>query len=459
MFAPKGLGQRWALLIGGDLACVIAAMYASIGLTDRSGFVLATLYGREQVAAMMAVLQLGAMYFQDLYTIDRPRTDAWVAASTMMATVKLAIVLGVIVMAVPALAVGRIFLAAYLTSSVTILIAWRFAANSFFFARFNIGVMALGYSECAPALIDEIQRRGHLGYRFLGITTLAGGTVASVPASASLSRRVDSLATLWPRNGVNVLVVLDPVTEPCVVREIVQCRVRGTAVFDFESFYERLTGKLPVLFLRDAWLISAPGFVGSQWHRVLKRVVDIIMSLAIAAVTLPIALVTAIAIKLDSPGPVLYRQDRVGIDGRVLRVCKFRSMRHRSEAERGSIAATAADSRITRVGRILRKHRIDELPQLLNVLRGDMSIVGPRPQHPEWVERLAREVPFYDYRHFIRPGLTGWAQVCYPYGESVDDHRQMLCYDLYYIKNWSLLFDIQIILQTTKVVLFGRGAQ
>ncbi len=459
MFAPRGLGRRWAILIGGDLACVVAAVYASIALTDRPGFALVGLYGPEQVAATMAVLHLALIYFQDLYTIDRPRTDAWVAAATVMATVKLAIVLGLVVIVVPTLAVGRVFLIAYIAISAVILITWRFAANSLFFSRFDIGVMALGFSECAPALIEEIKRCDHLGYRFLGIATLAGGAVASMPASASLYRRVDSIADLSPRSGVNVLVVLESPTESAAVRELVQCRVHGIAVFDFESFFERIAGKLPVPFLRDSWLIFAPGFAGSQWRRTLKRLTDIIVALAIAIATLPITIAAAIAIKLDSRGPVFYSQERTGLEGAVFRVLKFRSMRADAERGTGAIWARSNDPRVTRIGRIIRRARIDELPQIINVLRGDMSIVGPRPERPEFVARLEAEIPYYQYRHFVRPGLTGWAQVCFPYGATVAEAREKLCYDLYYIKNQSPLLDLQIILQTTKVALFARGSR
>jgi sugar transferase (PEP-CTERM system associated) len=462
MFAPRGLGNRWAMLIGGDLVCVVAAVYAAIALTDRPGFAIADTYGAGQVAATMAALHLGLIYYQDLYTIDRPRTDAWIAAATISATVKLALVLGAIVMIVPALAVGRIFLGAYLTIAGAMLIGWRFAANSIFFTRFNIGVMALGFSESAPALIEEIGRCGHLGYRFLGIATFAGGGAEiAMPAGPAriAAARAARIADLSPRNGVNAIVVLDGVTEPAAVRAIVQCRVHGTAVFDFESFYERVAGKLPVQFIRDSWLVFAPGFTGTQWRRTLKRVIDIAVAAAIAAVAWPIAIVTALAIKLESPGPVFYSQERVGLDGAVFRVLKFRSMRADAERATGAVWAQSNDPRVTRVGRIIRRARIDELPQLYNVIRGDMSIVGPRPERPEIVARLETEIPHYQYRHLVRPGLTGWAQVCFPYGATVEEAREKLCYDLYYIKNWSILFDLQIILQTTKVVIFGRGSR
>jgi len=175
--------------------------------------------------------------------------------------------------------------------------------------------------------------------------------------------------------------------------------------------------------------------------------------------TLPIALIAAIAVKLDSPGPIFYQQDRLGMGGQVFRIFKFRSMRVDAESSTGAAWATPRDPRVTHVGRLMRLLRIDELPQLFNVIRGDMSLVGPRPERPEIVARLVPTIPLYNHRHTMRPGITGWAQICYQYGATVEDAREKLCYDLYYIKNWSLFLDLQIMLQTMKVVLYGRGAR
>jgi exopolysaccharide biosynthesis polyprenyl glycosylphosphotransferase len=236
-------------------------------------------------------------------------------------------------------------------------------------------------------------------------------------------------------------------------------RVRGVEILDCESFYERITGKLPVSDLRETWLLFAPGFMRQKWRLLVKRFVDIVTAMVLMICSFPIAALTAMAIKLDSAGPLFYSQNRVGLQGQVFRIWKFRSMRSDAEQPTGATWAVIGDPRVTRVGRIIRRLRIDELPQLLNVLFGDMSLIGPRPERPEITADLNRSLPLYDYRHSVRPGLTGWAQVCYPYGATVEDAREKLCYDLYYIKNWSLTFDLQIMLQTVKVVLYGRGAR
>jgi sugar transferase (PEP-CTERM system associated) len=242
-------------------------------------------------------------------------------------------------------------------------------------------------------------------------------------------------------------------------QELLKWRVNGIEVIDCESFYERMTGKLPVSELRESWLLFSPGFVRQRWRLLAKRFVDLVTALTLLVFSIPVVVLAAIAIKLDSAGPLFYSQDRVGVNGRVFRILKFRSMRADAERRSGVTWAAPRDPRITRVGRIIRRLRIDELPQLLNVLRGDMSLVGPRPERPEIIAHLKRMMSLYDYRHGVRPGLTGWAQVCYPYGATVDDAREKLCYDLYYIKNWSLTFDLQILLQTVKVVVYGRGGR
>jgi exopolysaccharide biosynthesis polyprenyl glycosylphosphotransferase len=206
-------------------------------------------------------------------------------------------------------------------------------------------------------------------------------------------------------------------------------------------------------------LVFAPGFIRSPSRTLFKRLVDIIGAVMIGVLSLPISVIAAIAIKLESPGPVLYSQDRVGLRNRVFRVYKFRSMRDGAEESTGPVWAAQNDPRATHVGRILRRLRLDELPQLFNVLRGDMSLVGPRPERPELVRELAQALPLYDYRHCVRPGLTGWAQISSPYGASVEDSREKLSFDVYYVKNWSLAFDLQIMIETFKVMMLGRGAR
>jgi len=461
MFAPKGLGRRWALLIGGDAAVSMWAAYYAFAENGHIGFSFPSPEHYHLAALSLTTMYVALFYFQDLYQITRRRTHGWVASSVVNASAKATVLVAIVAFAIPAFGYGRRFYIMYMLSSSTVLLLWRVTVNRLIFDRLSIGVMAFGFAEHAPLLAEESERLGQLGWRFLGFASYADGANRNLIAGAQphTIHQVSSIDDLTRRYHPNILVLLGDGAHSPSVRELGECRSRGTQVFDFETFYELTTGKLPLPFVRESWLPYAPGFAGSHWRRLIERGLDIAAALAIGLVTLPVSLAAAIAIKLDSEGPVFYSQDRVGLDGAPFRIRKFRSMRQDAERSSGAVWASAEDPRVTRVGRVIRKLRVDELPQLLNVLRGDMSLVGPRPERPEIVARLSKQIAYYDCRHFVRPGLTGWAQVCYPYGASVGDAREKLCYDLYYIKNWSLGFELQIILQTVKVVIFGRGAR
>lgn len=240
---------------------------------------------------------------------------------------------------------------------------------------------------------------------------------------------------------------------------LIDWKLRGTRIFDVPGFTEQHLGRIDPDNTADDSLVYGDGFVGGWLHAVTKRGCDIVFSLALLLMTLPVMFVTAVLIKLDSPGPVFYRQRRIGLHNASFTVLKFRSMR--TDAEQGNQAQWAQrhDPRITRVGRFIRSVRIDELPQIINVLRGEMSLVGPRPERPAFVEQLGKIIPHYYQRSYVKPGLTGWAQVNYPYGASVEDAREKLAYDLYYVKNRRLLLDVMILLATVRVVLFREGAR
>jgi sugar transferase (PEP-CTERM system associated) len=238
---------------------------------------------------------------------------------------------------------------------------------------------------------------------------------------------------------------------------LLECRLRGIRVEDWPTFYEKATGKILVTAVRPSWLIFSDGFVKTPRTEIIKRLFDVGASLAGILLSLPLMALAAIAIKLESSGPVLYRQPRLGQNGCVFILNKFRSMRQDAEKETGPVWATQQDSRITRVGGFLRRTRLDELPQLFNVLFGHMSFIGPRPERPEFVSELQKQIPYYIERLAVKPGITGWAQVRYRYGSSVEDAVEKLQYDLYYIKNLSLFLDLLIVLNTVQVVLFARG--
>lgn len=241
--------------------------------------------------------------------------------------------------------------------------------------------------------------------------------------------------------------------------ELLRCKIEGVAVTDLSSFFERETGHVQLDCLNPSWIVFSDGFEHGSYKYVVKRIFDIAASLVLLAVTLPIMLLTCALIFLESGLPILYQQERVGEFGRTFNILKFRSMRQDAEQGGAPQWAKQDDDRVTRVGRVIRKLRIDELPQIFNVLKGDMSFVGPRPERPYFVQNLAKEIPFYSNRHAVKPGITGWAQIRYPYGASVEDAVKKLQYDLYYAKNHGLFLDIIILFQSVQVVLFGKGAR
>ena len=471
MFKPKDLERRWLFLIGGDLFAVLFAAYAAWmlhqpRLPDASPFV------HHHLALSLALLYFIAIYFVDLYNIERPVARSQMVVSLLLAALTMAVVLLILVVLMPArfehfaaqllprVSKGWRYYLSFLILSLTCLTGWRLFALTVLSKRMRAMIMVAGTGERAKLLAEEVRKRSHLGYKFLGFVSATGdlGAAANVLAAGETIHKIAAVDQVAPGTGLTTLVIeQDPV--PFSSRSLLELRLRGTEVIDFESFYERLTGKLAVPLVSESWLALAPGFRRSRVQEHLKRLIDIAGVLVLASVTWPIALAAALAIRLDSNGPLCYSQDRVGLNGKIFRAYKFRSMYLRADQVGDPGWTLADDTRITRVGRIIRRLHIDELPQLFNVLIGDMSLVGPRAERAEIVAEMSKALPLYGYRHAVRPGLTGWAQVCYRYGASHEDYRQKLSYELYYVKNWSLTLDLQIILQTVKVVLFGRGSR
>jgi exopolysaccharide biosynthesis polyprenyl glycosylphosphotransferase len=269
----------------------------------------------------------------------------------------------------------------------------------------------------------------------------------------------EQLNALSIENGTTRIVVAesDPSDRHQLATALIDCKLRGVAVEEAGSFHERLTGKLWVKTLSSDWWIYSDGFQPSRVYLLRKRLLDIVCASLTILITAPLQLLIAIGIKLDSPGPAIFRQERVGLHGARFTIYKFRSMNMDAESTSGPAWAAEFDDRVTRFGRLLRKFRLDEIPQAFNVLRGDMSFAGPRPERPYFVDMLRERIPYYCLRHYVKPGITGWAQVIYPYGASVEDAVEKLQYDLYYIKHMSFRQDVHVLLKTFKVILFGRG--
>ncbi len=331
-------------------------------------------------------------------------------------------------------------------------------------SRFARRVLVLGAGERALRLCERLLKGGErAGLDLVGYLPVDGATV-QVPLD-QLVEAGGSLLETARAHGVNeVIVAVDERRRSeggsFPMRELLDCKLAGIAVLDQVSFLERELDLVEIDLVSPHWLVFADGFRFSARRDASKRVFDLAASLTLLLVAWPFMLLTALAIWIESGfrGPILYRQDRVGYGGRVFKVVKFRSMRTDAEMQ-GAVWARKNDDRITRVGRIIRATRLDELPQLWNVLQGRMSFVGPRPERPEFVGPLEEQIPYYAERHRVKPGLAGWAQLCYPYGASVEDAAEKLRYDLYYVKNHNIMMDLLILVQTVEVVLVGKGAR
>jgi sugar transferase (PEP-CTERM system associated) len=282
----------------------------------------------------------------------------------------------------------------------------------------------------------------------------------SVPRSQVLAH-TESLAATAVRARVDEVVVA--LTErragSMSLRDLLECKINGIRVSDLSTHFEKRLGQIKLDYVNAGWLIFGDGFNQGFWRTAIKRTSDLICSVVLLILTLPLMLVTMVLIKLESAGPVFFRQQRVGLNGKNFEVLKFRSMCSNAESDGKPRWATASDDRVTRVGYWIRKVRVDELPQLWNVLKGEMSLVGPRPERPFFVETLTQDIPYYSVRHSVKPGVTGWAQVRFDYGATVEDAKQKLQYDLYYVKNHTLFLDLLIMFETISVVLTGRGAR
>jgi sugar transferase (PEP-CTERM system associated) len=322
-------------------------------------------------------------------------------------------------------------------------------------------VVVIGTGERAERIrhLSELATGGN--FVPAGFVSLDGDGRDHDGAAVSFAEGLDAdhLYDFAKRCGASEIVVATDDRRGLPVRPLLSCKARGIAVTEFLTFCERESGRVDLDALRPSWLIYSDGFRVSWADRAVKRAFDVVVSAAMLVLTLPLLVLTAMAIKLEDGGAVFYTQERVGLFGRRFTLHKFRSMRADAESAGVPQWAAQSDSRVTRVGWFIRKVRIDELPQLVNVLKGDMSFIGPRPERPYFVTQLEQTIPFYGERHAVKPGITGWAQISHPYGASWQDARQKLSYDLYYVKNHNLLLDIIILIQTVRVILFGEGAR
>jgi sugar transferase (PEP-CTERM system associated) len=352
---------------------------------------------------------------------------------------------------------GRIFLPGAkwgLLVLTVMLLGWR-GAYSWIVQQpyFRERVYVLGTGDRALRLLNGLRQRTELGIEVVGWT----GNIQGALTRETVATHLLGLAR---ENGVHRVIVAMPDRRGTLpVEELLELRLNGVKVEEATSWLEKISGRIEVEQLYASWMIFAEGFRFSAYFRLVRRVLNFSVALVGLIISLPLLPFILLAVKLDSPGPALYRQKRVGKRNTQFYCYKFRTMRQDAEADTGATWAADDDPRITRVGKFLRASRLDEIPQLWCVLKGDMHFVGPRPERPEFVEWLSKEIPYYGVRHVVRPGITGWAQVQYKYGNTLEDAREKLQYDLFYIKNASLGLDLLILFQTIKIVLLGRGAK
>lgn len=410
---------------------------------------------------VMAVTYLGVYYYFNLYEPFFYRPKPQMIIRLIQATIVSSIILFIIYFLVPSVKTWRGVLLATTVMLPPLLILWRLVFTKWLSLNLpEQRVMIIGSEELAKKVGTEIFSQSELGLKLVGFIDDDPSKLGKSIVNPGVIGHSIDIPRLVRSEKIDRIIVATPDRRTKLpMSELLDCKLHGINIEEGETFLERMTGKVLLHQLKPSWIVFSDGFKSLRSRKILKRVFDIVFSTFWLIVISPVLLITAILIKLESKGPVIFRQTRVGENGREFDIYKFRSMGQDAEAKTGPVWAGASDSRVTRVGKFIRKTRIDELPQLINVIKGEMSFVGPRPERPFFVEQLKREIPYYDTRLVVKPGVTGWAQVRYQYGATVQDSLEKLQYDLYYIKNMSPILDLMIILLTIKVVLTGKGAR
>lgn len=409
-----------------------------------------------QFAIVVGTLQ-SCFYYNDLYNLSSFRRRSHQIIRVVQGLGAGFVLLGLFYVVVPSLLIGRgiLFIASCVAVSALALNrivldgAWHISQN----------VIILGGGESAVTVARELSRRTDLALHLAGLLSAQPPVTDSVFGYRILGGPQDLQRIVEEHKISRIILAMEDYRGTLPVRDLVTLRVKGVYVEDAHSAMAALTGRVLLNTVRPSWFLFSEGFRRSSLTTLLKRISDIGFSVFGILVSAPIMILVAIAIKLDSKGPIFYSQERVGHKERPFQVSKFRSMRTDAEVAKGAAWAEKNDPRVTRVGGFIRKYRLDELPQFFDILRGDMSLVGPRPERPYFVKMLEEQLPFYAERHSARPGLTGWAQINQPYGSSVEDAMRKLEYDLFYLKNVSLLFDYAILFDTVRIVFQGRGGR
>ncbi len=412
--------------------------------------------------ALATLVCLLILYFYDLY-------DYTVIANRRELLLRLVQSLGIawallalLFYFIPPLLIGRGVSIYSVIIVLAVLLGWRILIHTLT-GHPDIGekILIVGTGKAAHDTASVAWDRRDAGYRIVGFVSENGHVAQEKIGEASVLGTTKDLEQIIKTGNVDRVVIAVRERRGTFPTEtLLKMSLAGNvSIEECTSFFERVTGKVHLDLLRPSWLIFGGRQKDTKLKTAFREAIHRLLGLVGFILSLPIALITAVLIKIDSKGPVFYRQERVGKNGKVFQVLKFRSMKTDAEKDGKPIWAKSDDDRVTRIGRVIRVIRVDEIPQFWNILKGEMSFVGPRPERPHFVAQLAKEIPFYEHRHLVAPGLTGWAQTKYPYGASVEDARQKLQYDLYYIKNQSLSLDFVIVFETVKTVLLGKGGR
>jgi sugar transferase (PEP-CTERM system associated) len=447
--------QSLVLLLGEVIAVCISFLLAIfICFGEQSRLLLANQQVVLKILAV-AVLAFLCSHYLELHNLRRLTSTGELASQVLMFVGTLSLVLAAVSYLFPEFKVGRYVFLTGLLIMPAAWILWRIAFSRLISIQMlRERVCVLGNGERAFRILQAIESRPELGMDLVG---WVGNGFEGRASGELLAKTVRDLAN---RAAVDrVIVALTDRRSVMPVSELLDIKLRGIKVDDGTSVLEKVTGKIEVDELHPSWMIFGDGFRLTQHHWFLRRILSTSLAVVLSVITLPMIPLIAIMMKLTSPGPLLYRQKRVGLRGRVFDCLKFRTMRPDAEADTGPTWASDKDPRITPVGRFLRRSRLDEIPQIWNVLRGDMAFVGPRPERPEFATYLSQQIPYYNLRHAVRPGITGWAQINYGYGSSVEEAKEKLRFDLYYIRNVSVMLDLLIVFYTIRAVVLGRGVR
>jgi sugar transferase (PEP-CTERM system associated) len=448
-------------VLGEGLIIYLAVLISSRLIMGAEVFVWDRLIGLK--ALLITLVCQTALYYNDLYDLKVADRFSEIGIRLLQALGFSAVFLAGVYYLFPATIIQKGVFVVSAGLVILLIVSWRMAYNHILNrGLFNQKLVILGSGKLAQSICEEIAAKKDCGYSVSMMVPESGQESMICDPNTAVMHKKDysGLCDLAKDMGIKKIVVaLQEKRKGFPIQELLNCRVSGIDVLEGNSFYEILTGKLIVEHINPSWLIFSDGFHQSWFRRLAKRGTDLLFSTLLLIIVSPIIAITALLIKLDSQGPVIFSQDRVGENRKPYQVHKFRSMVADAEKLSGPVWAQADDDRITRVGRFIRKWRVDELPQLWNVFKGDMSFVGPRPEREFFVQQLETQIPYYRERFSVKPGITGWAQVSYPYGASVEDAKEKLNYDLFYIKNMSVFFDLMIVLKTIKTVVFGEGAR